>query len=108
MKKFAQAAVMVAVFSFPTLGWAAGGYWANMLHDDVRGVKNVLSSPLEIPITVGEYDQKPGRPFVRQMAGAADGIVQMAARAGSGLWDFLAALVPGNQEGLPVEPETLF
>jgi hypothetical protein len=29
-------------------------------------------------------------------------------RFGSGAWDFVAAFLPGHQEGMPVDPETLF
>jgi putative exosortase-associated protein (TIGR04073 family) len=83
-------------------------YQSNMERDFVRGFKNVLGSPLEIPITIQKYHEGAGRPFVRHMAGFFDGMFRMIARAGSGVWDFLAAFLPGNQEGLPPDPETLF
>ncbi len=85
-----------------------GTYLGNMRRDFVRGFKNVISAPLEIPITLQEYHEKAGRPFVRHIAGFFDGTVQCVERAASGLWDFLAMWLPGDQEGLPPKPETLF
>ena len=86
-----------------------GTYLGNMKRDFVRGIKNVVSSPLEIPITIQEYHEKAGRPGVRHLAGFFDGAVQSVERAGSGLWDLCFAMwIPGDQEGLPPKPETLF
>lgn len=83
-------------------------YQANMQRDLVRGFKNVIGSPLEIPITIQEYHGKEGRPVIRHAAGLIDGCFQAVVRFGSGAWDFVAAFLPGHQEGMPVEPETLF
>ena len=85
-----------------------GAYGGNMRRDFVRGLKNVISSPLEIPITIQEYHEKAGRPLVRHIAGFFDGAVQCVERAASGLWDFVVMWLPGDQEGLPPKPETLF
>ena len=85
-----------------------GTYFGNMKRDFVRGLTNVISSPLEIPITMQEYHERAGRPLIRHTAGFFDGAVQTVERAGSGLWDLLAMWVPGDQEGLPPTPETLF
>lgn len=86
----------------------SGTYLENMKGTLLRGVKNVLGSPLEIPITIQEYHEGAGRPVIRHMAGAIDGLFRMVVRAGSGAWDFIAALIPGHQEGMPPDPETLF
>lgn len=86
----------------------SGDYVENMKRDLLRGVKNVIGSPLEIPITVQEYHEKAGRPVIRHIAGLLDGGFQMATRFGSGAWDFVAAFIPGHQQGMPVDPETLF
>lgn len=83
-------------------------YQANMKHDLLRGFKNVIGSPLEIPITIQEYHGKEGRPVIRHVAGLIDGTFQGVVRFGSGAWDFVAAFLPGHQEGMPVDPETLF
>ena len=83
-------------------------YQANMQHDLLRGLKNVLGAPLEIPITIQEYHKKEGRPVIRHIAGLIDGAFQGVVRFGSGAWDLVAAFLPGHQEGMPVDPETLF
>ncbi len=84
------------------------GYWRAIGRNLWRGTKNILSSPAEIPITMQEYHERSGYPVVRQLTGFADGLFQMIERAGSGAWDYLVALIPGAQEGLPPTPETLF
>ena len=87
---------------------AHASYFSEMKRDWGRGLKNILSFPLEIPITVQEYHESTGYPVVRHAAGLADGIFQAVSRLGSGFWDFPASIIPGIQEGLPVKPETLF
>ena len=88
---------------------AHAGYFKNWAYDWTRGVKNIVSFPLEIPITIQEYHEGPGYPVVRHLAGLADGLFQGIERLGSGLWDIIpAGIFPGIQEGLPVTPETLF
>lgn len=104
---------LTLILSLAALGerpaWASeGNYFKNLGRDFVRGLKNVISSPLEIPITIQEYHEKPGHPGVRHIAGFFDGAVQCVERAGSGLWDFVVMWIPGDQEGLPPNPETLF
>jgi hypothetical protein len=75
-----------------------------------KGVKNVLSSPWEIPYTIKQHDQTDdGNPRVfRDTAGFFDGIFRTVTRAGCGLWDIGWAFIPGDQEGLPLKPETFF
>jgi hypothetical protein len=88
---------------------AQASYFSDMQHTLVRGVKNVLGHPLEIPITIQEYHESAGYPGIRHLAGLTDGLFQALARLGSGIWDILpASVIPGIQEGLPVQPETLF
>jgi putative exosortase-associated protein (TIGR04073 family) len=91
-----------------TPAFAEDSYLHAMRRDLVRGFKNVLTSPLEIPIAIQEYHESAGKPYVRQMAGFFDGTFQMLTRLGSGVWDIPAAFIPGIQEGLPPTPETLF
>lgn len=103
-------AVILAVF--PASAHAAESwsqYFSLMKRDLVRGVKNVVSHPAEIPITFQEYHESPGYPVVRHIAGLTDGLFQAITRLGSGLWDILpASVLPGVQDGVPVQPETLF
>lgn len=111
MKKNQWIIFIYFIFLFPASLWAESGvvnYFKTMGKDYVRGVKNVISSPAEIPITMKEYRGKEGYPVFLQMAGFADGTFQMIARCGSGLWDFGAGLIPGAQDGYPPDPETLF
>jgi hypothetical protein len=92
---------------FPSAAHAS--YLSDMKHDLVRGIKNVVSHPAEIPITIQEYHEAAGYPVVRHLTGLADGIFQAVSRLGSGAWDLImAAWIPGIQDGLPVQPETLF
>jgi hypothetical protein len=83
-------------------------YFSNLGRDYVRGFKNVISCPLEIPITIREYHGKEGYPVFLHIAGFVDGTFQMITRGGSGLWDFGAGVLPGDQDGYPPTPETLF
>ena len=106
MKKILWLAIF-GLSIFPAMAHA--GYWADMKRDWVRGFKNIVSFPLEIPITIQEYHEAAGYPVVRHLAGFADGFFQAIARLGSGIWDILpASILPGIQEGVPVQPETLF
>ena len=107
MKKTFPFFLLAMTVLFPASAHA--GYWKNMGNDWVRGVKNIVSFPLEIPITIKEYHEGPGYPVVRHLTGLADGIFQSIERLGSGLWDILpSSIFPGIQEGFPVTPETLF
>ena len=94
-------------------GWAhasEAGYGAKLTRTFNRGWKNVVSAPYEIPYTIGQWDTKSdGNPrFYRDTAGFFDGAFRMVTRLGCGAWDMLWAFVPGDQEGLPLEPETFF
>ena len=88
---------------------AQAGYWKNLGNDWTRGLKNIVSSPLEIPLTIQEHRKRSSYPVVKCLTGTFDGIFQTVARFGSGAWDLIpAGVIPGIQEGLPVDPETLF
>ena len=73
-----------------------------------RGAVNILTAPLEIPVTVQAYHEQAGWPVARHLVGLAVGTGQMFVRLGSGLLDLPCALVPRLQKGFPVQPETLF
>lgn len=92
-------------FSIPA---DAGTYSENLRYDLKRGAKNILSSPLEIMVTIQDYHERAGWPYVRQGLGLVVGVGKMGLRLGSGLVDLGAAWVPGLQKGLPVQPEVLF
>lgn len=110
-KKRVTALVLMALISLQMSGAAnaaEGGYWDNLQRRYVRGFKNIIGSPLEIPITIQEYHEKAGPPVARHMAGFVDGCVETIIRLVSGAWDLVAGWIPGQQEGIPVDPETLF
>lgn len=106
MKKILTLTV-IGLFLFSSMGMA-GEYGSNLRRNLWRGFKNIVGSPLEIPITVQEYHEGPGKPFIRHFGGALDGSGKMLLRAGSGLWDWLVAWIPDNQQGMLPDPETLF
>ena len=86
----------------------AGTYAENLRYDLKRGLKNTLGAPVEIPLTIQDYHERAGWPYVRQGIGFFVGTGKMLVRLGSGLVDFGAAWIPGLQKGFPVDPETLF
>lgn len=101
------------VFAFVMLGSLplsanASPYSDNLRHDLKRGVKNILTSPLEIAVGFQEYHERAGWPFVRQGIGILEGTGKMVLRLGSGAVDLGAAWIPGLQQGFPVKPEQLF
>ena len=73
-----------------------------------RGVRNILGAPLEIPVTIHQYNAGEGRPVIRETTGFFDGTFRMVTREVNGLIDTLLVLVPGEQDGIPLDPETLF
>lgn len=87
---------------------AEGSYLGQFGNAWKRGFTNILTSPLEIPITVREYHAKEGRPVIRHSVGFVDGTFQMIERLGSGALDLVSSIVPGQQQGIPVDPETIF
>ena len=89
MKKVKKIVALMVILSFVACAAPAfaSEYTDNMQSAMVRGVKNVLGSPLEIPITIQEYHEGEGRPVVRHIAGAVNGTFQGLVRLGSGMWD---------------------
>jgi hypothetical protein len=86
------------------------GYFTQLGQTFTRGVKNLVSFPWEIPSAIGEYDKKTdgnSRAF-RDMAGFVDGTFRAVTRLGCGVWDVFSSVVPGQQDGLPLKPETFF
>ena len=85
-------------------------YFAKMGQTFTRGIKNVVSFPWEIPVTIQKHDaQDDGSPRAfRDTAGFFDGAFRALSRLGCGAWDMVWAVVPGDQEGLPLKPETFF
>lgn len=73
-----------------------------------RGGLNMLSAPLEIPVSVQEHHEKAGYPLLRHTVGVLEGAFRTLHRFESGLWDFLSAFLPGRQKTISLEPETLF
>lgn len=101
---------IMMVTSIPLAPAGEPGYFDELGRAFNRGVKNVVSAPWEIPYTIGQYDQKNdgNSIFFRETAGLFDGIFRTLTRFGCGAWDMLWAFVPGEQDGLPLKPETFF
>ena len=110
MKKILFLFLVFSSFVFIQAAFAEveNSYQQNMQYDLVRSVKNILGAPLEIPYTMNNYRESQQRPVIRETAGFFSGVFRMISREGSGMADFLCAFMPGNQEGFPVTPETLF
>lgn len=108
-KTFLYSAVLAVFFSASSAAFAQeSSYFGSLGRAWKRGLTNIVTSPLEIPVTVREYHSKEGRPVIRHSAGFVDGTFQMLERLGSGVFDLLVSPIPGQQEGIAVEPETLF
>ena len=86
------------------------GYFTQLGQAFTRGVKNIVSFPWEIPSTISRHDQKTdGNPRVfRDATGFVDGTFRAVTRLGCGIWDVLFSVVPGQQNELPLKPETFF
>ena len=86
------------------------GYFAQMGHVFIRGLKNTVSFPWEIPATIKQHDQNAdGNPRVlRDVAGFFDGAFRGVTRLGCGVWDVFFSVVPGDQNDLPLKPEAFF
>ena len=110
MRKFAVGLALgiTALLIVPSAHAAGSSYPENLGKAWFRGVKNIVSFPLEIPLMARAYDSAPGLPVIRHMGGAVEGVFRGIGRLGAGLWDIPAGLIPGFQEGIPMDPETLF
>lgn len=102
-----SAALLVAALASPAY---AGDYVKNMAGAWTRGVTNVATSPLEIFITLDKYHKgEMGTKIkgVNYIQGLVHGTGKALIRAGSGVWDIVAGIIPGHQDGMPLDPETL-
>ncbi len=86
------------------------GYFEALGKTFTRGVKNIISFPWEIPSTLSRCDQKTDGNYrvFRDAAGLVDGTFRAVTRLSCGIWDVLFSPVPGEQDGLPLKPETFF
>ena len=106
--------LMSALILFPSVCGSAlaaeQGYIEKLGATFTRGVKNVITAPYEIPYTMGVYDRKDDGTarVIRNTAGFFDGIFRTVTRLGCGAWDMGWAFIPGDQQGLPLEPEAFF
>ncbi|HOW58998.1 MAG TPA: hypothetical protein PLO78_04650 [Candidatus Omnitrophota bacterium] len=113
MRKIAIGWILIAgvfLFAVPPALANEEGYFAQMSRTMVTGLKNIVSSPWEIPYTMGQYDQKDdgNSRAIRGAAGFVDGTFRSLTRFCCGFWDVAFSVVPGDQEGLPLKPETFF
>lgn len=107
MRKIVSFLLCASMISVPCAS-AAEGYLNGLKDAYVRGFKNIFGAPIEIPYTIQQYHEERGRPGIRQTAGFIDGSFRMIRRLGAGAWDLTGGLIPGYQEGIPMEPETFF
>lgn len=108
MKKKFVAAFIVVCLGISAPVYASEVFQQNMQNDFTRGFKNIVTGVFEIPYTIAQYHKGEGRPVIRHFAGLGDGIFRAIERTASGMWDCFAAFIPGQQDGIPVEPETFF
>ena len=100
--------ILAAALWITPAGFAGVEYQAKLEQGLTRGLKNMVSAPLEIPLTVAHHDAGQGRPVIRHMAGLVDGFFRTFERAANGVFDTILVFVPGEQDGYPMSPETLF
>ena len=85
----------------------AGQYWQDTKQDMKRGIENILTFPLEIPLGIQKYHERAGLPYVRQTKGFFVGIVRSLHRFSSGIADLLGSPLPGSQQCIPITPVEL-
>lgn len=109
MKKIPVFLVLSLILAIsPAYGGTQDSYFGRMKHDLITGTKNLLGAPLEIPYTIRQYHQGPGRPVIRHTAGFVDGTFRIITRLGSAVLDFASAFLPGPQEQDYPDPKTFF
>lgn len=101
-------ALLLALWVPAPAVFAGTEYQGNLERGLTRGLKNIVGAPLEIPATIARHHAGSGRPVIRETAGLFDGLFRTVARAGNGFFDTAFVFVPGEQEGYPMDPETLF
>lgn len=103
----------IKVFAFLLLIMAAaqsafaGTYFENMLTAHKRGITNIVTGIAEIPMAIQDAHGE-GVVGLNYLQAAVVGIGKAAVRILSGLWDVPAGFIPGLQQGMPPDPETLF
>jgi len=109
--RWALTLALILVFSQASSAFAGEqGYWGKLGSTFSKGFKNVISSPWEVPYTIRQHDKvNDGNPrLFRDTAGLFDGLFRAMTRFGSGAWNMAWAFMPGDQEGLSLEPEVFF
>ncbi len=102
-------AVILCIAAVPVCVAQEAGYFTQLGRTFGRGIKNIVSSPWEVPYTIGQYDRETSNYRVfRDTAGFFDGVGRTVTRFGSGVWDVVFSLVPGEQDGITLKPETFF
>ena len=106
-----QAVVLSLIFFllsaiFPTSLFARS-YLSNMVKAHKRGIANIVTGPLEIPIAIQDAHGE-GTVGVNYFNAALEGSAKALLRTASGIWDIPAGFIPGFQRGITPEPETLF
>lgn len=107
-KKAVFFALGAGLLMFSSLGWAGSEYQGKLESGFSRGIRNMIGAPLEIPVTIQKYHQGDGRPVIKHIAGFFDGCFRTVAREVNGMADMVLVLIPGEQDGIPMDPETLF
>ena len=102
--------LMLGFSVFSAYAQTEPGYFSQMKKTFTRGFKNGLSAPWEIPYTIKKYEQKNdgGNRFFQDAAGSVDGFLRMVTRYTCAAWDMVFSIVPGQQDGMPLKPETFF
>ena len=85
----------------------AGTYFGNMLTAHKRGVTNIVTGIAEIPMAIQDAHGE-GVVGLNYLQAAVVGTGKAVVRILSGIWDVPAGFIPGLQQGLPPDPETLF
>ncbi len=102
-----SAALLIVALACPAF---AGDYFTNMANAWTRGVTNVATCPLEIFKTLDKYHSGELGVKIKGVSciqGLVHGTGKAAIRAANGAWDIVAGLIPGHQDGIPLDPETL-
>ena len=107
MKKNMQVLALVLVLAMIPQFAFAGSYTDDMMKTEKRGITNIATGLLEIPMGIRDAGKK-GTPGLNYVEGLLRGTGKALVRTGSGVWDVPAGLIPGLQAGMPPKPATLF
>ncbi|MBU3759307.1 MAG: hypothetical protein FGM27_05185 [Candidatus Omnitrophica bacterium] len=101
--------MIVLVTAHAPMGMAESTSAASRMGSELkRGLTDVITSPLEIPLGIQSYHEKPGFSGVRHSAGFVEGTARFLERFGSGVLRIAFAPMPGQREILPSGPKPLF